>query len=263
MKRDPVLQEYLDKLANGEALDSGPFNPDVDTARRLANARPAFEPRPGFVSASRRRVLARLPAARARHARLGWRWTAASGWRSPALQGALIVLLAFMVFLSGNRLVSAAPGWLPGDLLYPLKPLAEDAALLASFSPENDADLHIQYANRRLAEIQTLALEGRYDLIAPAVAGFDRHVTDALVTVSQVSVEQPGSAVRLALYLDQTLADQVGTVSVLSGVVPGAAQGELARLLAIAVESMHAVRFIVPLDSGLPGRPGAWLGQWG
>jgi hypothetical protein len=175
---------------------------------------------------------------------------AASGWRSPGLQGVLLGLLALMLFFSVNRLVSAAPGWLPGDLLYPLKPMAEDAALLASLSPEKDADLHIRFANRRLMEIQTLALEGRYDLISPAVAGFDRHLTDALVMVSQVSVEQPNSAIRLARQLDAALASQVGTVSVLSGVAPGAAQGEFRRLLIIASDGLSTVRFIVPLDSG-------------
>jgi hypothetical protein len=42
----------------------------------------------------------------------------------------------------------------------------------------------------------------------------------------------------------------VGTVSVLSGVAPGAAQGEFRRLLIIASDGLSTVRFIVPLDSG-------------
>jgi len=257
MKRDPNLQEYLDKISAGKPLptDDAVFSDTksalaVDSARRLADARPAFEPRPGYVRTSRRRLLARLPSASARYPRLAHRWAAASGWRSPLLQQVSLAMLVVMIFLSANRLASAAPGWLPGDLLYPLKPLAENATLLASLSPEKDADLHIRYANRRLVEIQTLALEGRFELIAPAVAGFDRHLTDALVIVSQVSIEDRQSAVRLANQLDTTLASQVGMVSVLSGVVPGPARGEFRRLLIMAADGLNTVRFIVPLDSG-------------
>jgi hypothetical protein len=264
MKRNAVLQEYLDKIANGETLpfdperiDPGPFDPAIYTARRLAEARPAFEPRPGFVRASRRRVLAQLPTARARRPRLGWRWARATGWRSPALQGVLTGLLVLMLFFSANRLASAAPAWLPGDLLYPLKPLAEDAALLTSLSSEKDAELHIEYANRRLVEIQSLALEGRYELIPTTVEGLDRHVTDALVAVSQVSGQRQETARSLARRLDHTLSSQLGVVSVLSGAAPGAARAQLHRLLLIAADGMSTVRFIIPFDSGAVNYRGA------
>ncbi len=76
-----------------------------------------------------------------------------------ALVAALAAMFLFTIGSSGA--VAAAQGAAPGDPLYGLKRASERWRLSVTTSPEAKAALHLQWADRRLAEIQKLAAKGR------------------------------------------------------------------------------------------------------
>ena len=148
------------------------------------------------------------------------------------------------------RLTAASRAWLPGDLLYPLKPMAEQAALLASLTKEGDAQLHIQFAHRRLIEAQSLVFENRYEQIPAAVADFDRHVSQAVILVNQMAGVQQDEARSLATELQQALTGQMGMIILLTNLTPDTSQAEFHRLLIISEDGVLGVQNVLPPDDG-------------
>lgn len=66
-------------------------------------------------------------------------------------------------------MVRASEGALPGDGTYPLKLLVERAQLLATIDDSRALELRLQFLQRRVDEIASLAETGRTDDIHVAV----------------------------------------------------------------------------------------------
>jgi hypothetical protein len=101
---------------------------------------------------------------------------------------ATTVLLAIGV--AGAGTVAAAAGSLPGDALYPIKRWSESVAV--QFADERvQAQLHLEWAQRRLDEFQTLAVRGVVDvtLLDAVAAGMDTAIvaSDVLDESSRVA----------------------------------------------------------------------------
>lgn len=254
MSSEDRLQEALDNLdVEAEPPLDGLSGGDpalLETARWLTSARPTLEPRPGFVRASRRRVQARIGPRVVRNPWRVWGGSALYWWQSPTLHVAMVVLLAAALYFNAVSFLQASRYWLPGDTLYPLKPVAENVRLLVSFAPERDAALHIEFAHRRLIEVQALVFENRYEEIPGAVASFDYHVTRAVTLVNQVADYEQGQARGLATDLQNTLAGQMGLVALLADFTPDAAQPQFERLLMISTGGVMDMQELLPPDSG-------------
>ena len=254
MKREDLLQEYLEKLFQGDntlPVERPPedLRPVAETARWLAKVAPAFDPRPGFVLTSRRRLQAQVCNNYGRNPWLMWRWSAIYWWQSPALHVALVVLMVTVIYFNLAGMLQASRGWLPGDALYPLKPIVEETRLLFSFSPQRDAELHIEYAYRRLLEAQALVLENRYDQIPATVANFDHHVSQAVRLVDQMAGVQEEQARGLASSLETTLTSQIGMVVLLSEMTPEPTQDDFEQLLEISTGGVNGIQNILSPDS--------------
>jgi hypothetical protein len=254
-KKHPTeCEELLEQIAQNQPLPTGGLEneayPMVSAANWLAHRRSALEPRPGFVRASRLRLLARLRARGGKRPWLHRHWGDIAWWQHPLAHLALVVLLVASGFLSASRLTAASRAWLPGDLLYPLKPMAEQAALLASLTKEGDAQLHIQFAHRRLIEAQSLVFENRYEQIPAAVADFDHHVSQAVILVNQMAGVQQDEARSLATELQQALTGQMGMIILLTNLTPDTSQAEFHRLLIISEDGVLGVQNVLPPDGG-------------
>jgi hypothetical protein len=253
MKHADMLQDTLEALALGNEMPaSGPAEeilPAVETARWLTEAAPAFEPRPGFVRASRRRLQAQVCSNCGRNPWLMWRWSALYWWQSPTLHVALVVLMVTVIYFNIAGMMQSSRSWLPGDPLYPLKPVVEETRLLLSFSPQRDAELHIEYAHRRLIEVQALVFENRYDEIPATVANFDHHVSRAVLLVDQVAGAQKEQARGLASSLESTLVSQIGMVALLAEMTPEPTHADFKQLLEISTGGVDGIQQILSPDS--------------
>ena len=76
-----------------------------------------------------------------------------------AAAAACIVLA--LVLVSGGTVVFAAQGSQPNQVLYPVKLLSEDVQLGLAARPENQFQLNLQFASRRLDEIDRLTQAGK------------------------------------------------------------------------------------------------------
>lgn len=266
MKAKQFLQEYLGRLADrrfnipseARALSApGSRHPErqskeslPDAAGWLESAGAEFDPRPEFISASRRRLQTHAGLRRRRNPWRTWQWSALYWWQSPALHVAMVVLLAATLYFNLSSVLRASGGWLPGDLLYPLKPAGEQIRLLTSLTAEGDARLHIEFAHQRLIEIQGLVFENRYDRIPAAVANFDAHVSQAVALVNGMAKKRQPGASELAAELQRTLRGQMGMVTLLKGFTPSTTRAEFERLLSISVAGMSGIRDVLSPKSG-------------
>jgi len=74
--------------------------------------------------------------------------------------------MALVIFLSGNGLVRASNGALPGDNLYPVKRTWEDVRLALVVNPESREELETEFEQERLEEVDELLTEGRHEPIS-------------------------------------------------------------------------------------------------
>jgi hypothetical protein len=251
-KNDTILQECLEILQQGQEdvetiLERYPqqadwLRPELLAWQWLEQKRQAFEPRTGFVKASRPRLEARLihrPS----------RWPVAVPWsfeiRRRWISACLLLVLLFQVGLIGVKLAQAAPAWLPGDFLYPLKTAYEEAGLLFNISRAGDARLHIQFVGQRLLEMQALMVEGRYDEVKGVAANFEFHVTQAVILVEALDKHNPEQARILARELKSTLVEQAGLLRLLALFVPINTQEQCERVRSISVSGIFAVQDIL------------------
>lgn len=264
--REHAFQDCLDQLEQGErsleaALEQYPqhaqvLKPDLETARWLQARRAGLQPRPGFISASRGRLLARLETEGAISTTSHWRWSIASlrypsTWRNYAPRLVLVYLLLVALLLNAGRVSAASLNWLPGDLAYPVKLALEEVALFATPTASGDARLHIQFAHRRLMEVQALVLESRFDQIPATVANFGRHVDLAVRAVDRLASRDQAQAHVLALDLQRVLSKQTPMVALLSGFTPADARADFQLVLLIAENGVSAMQRL--LDNGNSG----------
>jgi hypothetical protein len=177
---DQVLNESLDRLFKGEALDRiladyPDLVKELEPLLRTAGASRAFsqiQPRPDFKSRARYEFLAaarELEAKPRRRSLFHWRWQ--SAW-SISLAAVVLVVLA------GAGTVAASISSLPGQSLYKVKITTEKVQLAFAFSDVTKTELNAKFANRRTIEIEDLATTGDTGQIQLAAANLSNNLTN-------------------------------------------------------------------------------------
>jgi hypothetical protein len=243
-----MLEICLDAVLSGgqtpeEALARFPEHADrlrpeleagLEAARWLNEGRASLDPRPGFVRASRGRLLealdpARRPAAGSLRARLSSFWLGLS--RAQLAGRALLALLLLVsLWFSLDRSLQASQTSLPGDSLYAVKLAAENLRLWAAPSAAGEARLHIEFARLRLMELQSLIIEGGYEYVPETVARYESHVDRAVRAVARVSRRDVGEAHALARALQSALVPHTDLVLMFSGGAPQQARAQFERV---------------------------------
>jgi hypothetical protein len=229
---EEALQVCLDLIRGGrETIDSvvarypeyaEDLRDQLEIATWLAASSSALDPRPGFVSASRRRLVSRIqmenqpvaPPSIALSERLGQFFSI-----QKVAPVAFVFVLMLALFVSGT-VVSASQKSLPGDGLYSVKISLEQIALATSLDEKNDAELQIQFVENRLSEVQALIVEERYEEVAETIQDYEQQVSQTLETIKEVSDQNRFLAYDLAARLDGILAEQRNILSVLSQNAP-------------------------------------------
>lgn len=192
--------------------------PLVELAAGLSASAAAVGPSPAFRAAARARL---MHVARESAAPRGPRTRLAAP--APRWAPSLAAMLAGIA-LAGNLTLAAAAEALPGDLLYPVKLLAEQADLVLARDEEARRDLQLRVADARLREAVALAERGQPERAAEAASAYARAV-EALVP-SETEVEE-----RVAKALSARLAEHQSRLSQVLGRAPEPARPALEQAL--------------------------------
>jgi hypothetical protein len=109
-----------------------------------------------------------------------------------------ILVVAGLLF-GGSATVYAAQDDLPGQILYPVKTWSEDARLSLAADPQQQIDLLMEFAQRRVEEMVALTAQG---LTPPAgvQARLERHLKEAL----QIAAGMDDASLQIAIRHIQT-----------------------------------------------------------
>lgn len=258
-KMDELLGICLQALENGEGLEAilarypqeaDALRPLLESAVWMAGERKVVEPRPGFVSASRSRLIAQIEAEKAAP-RAGWfakfsAYFAGSGLnRRYALQVVMVVLMIGCLVLGSSGIAYAAQEALPGERLYPVKLALEEAELLVTFNLEDDIGLHAQFSQIRLLEVQELVMEGEFGGIHQAVDNYEYHVQSVMGLLVRLASRDPELAQELAYTYSKMLADQTALLAFLMAAVPDEVKVEIGRAVVISESSEKSLQEVI------------------
>jgi hypothetical protein len=269
-----ILQDCLEQIRSGKATLEGVLAEHPDQAEEL---RPLLEsalwfrvrkatldPRPGFVSASRRRVLEQIRQEQAAPAQPRWAgaigqfWQALTGQRRLALQFSLALLMVLALVAGSAGAAREAQRSLPGEAFYGLKLSLEKAAVALARDDATRAELHIRLAGRRLEEIQALVASDRQEHIAAAVERYEEHVHQAIQHMIAVRVENQERANELALALQAMMEANMGSLRLLAESAPERVSEQVERLLLVSagvVELLEDSVASIPLPAILLDTP--------
>lgn len=199
---DSVVSKYPDY--------SEQLKPALEAAQWLQSRSEVFNPRPGFVQLSQRRLVNRF-----KH---NSSWIGATSTetlsRIPAFfqerrmivqYSALLTLTAVLLFVgyrSTNFLIQRS---IPGDPLYATKLAQEEVQVSLTSNEEEEARLRIKFAQRRVIEMQELILVGRDSLIDEAFDNFKFQMAQASSGIIEVAKADSKSAAELSTLFEETL----------------------------------------------------------
>lgn len=222
--------------------ESPELRPQLEAALWLHQKRDALDPMPGYVRASKARLLAHIEAEKA-YPKQPPLSTQASIFDqikkvllSPrfAMQFAVVLVLGCLFALTSVMGLSVINASQPGEYLYPAKQAYENGRLVLSVTSTGDARLHTRYAERRLLELQGLILDAKYAYIEPTIGGYGYHASSAYESIRLVAGRSLDQAKTLAGELSQTISNQQTTLMVLTETLPTQAREQAALALEIS-----------------------------
>ena len=173
-----ILDTCLELISSGSAtvdtvIDQYPqyrdqLKPPLEAALWLQSRKEVFNPRPGFVQLSQRRLVNRF---REQSSGSGVTETfsripAFFQERRIAVQySALLTLTAVLLFVGYRSTEFLVQRSIPGDPLYEAKITQEELRVTLTSNQEDETRLRIEFAQRRVIEMQELVLVGRTELI--------------------------------------------------------------------------------------------------
>lgn len=224
---DEALQYCLDLIRGGrETIDSvvalypeyaDELRSQLEIAAWLTSASSALDPRPGFVSASRRRLVSRIQQENRVPTPVPLTW----GERLQQFLStqkiapvAFVFILMLALFVSG-AVVSASQKALPGDDLYSVKITLEQIALAASIDEKNDAELQIQMVENRFTEMRTLIVTQNFDEVPETIQESTKQISKAVESIKTVNEQDSFLATELAGQLSGILEEQKSILEIL------------------------------------------------
>ena len=168
--------------------------------------------------------------------------------RRLAFTGLALVLVATLLFLGGAT-VSAAKEALPGDALYSVKTQLEQTRLNLAQDAGNRAQIMMDYAERRLNEIDRLVQQGRFEDIETAVQQFEAAIHGAVAELNTVANGDPARAAALAAQISEALARYADTLSAIAAGAPDSVREDLDQAIQTAREAGNQSPGGVQLES--------------
>jgi hypothetical protein len=215
-----ILDTCIELISNGSGtVDSvvaqypdydEQLRPALEAAYWLQSRSEVFNPRPGFVQLSQRRLVNRF---KQNTARMGLTSTETLS-RIPAFfqerrlvvqYSALLTLTAVLLFVGYQSTAFLVQRSIPGDPLYATKLAQEEMQISLTSNEEEEARLRIKFAQRRVIEMQELILVGRDSFIDEAFDNFKFQMTEAASGIMVVAKADSNSAAELSTLFEDTL----------------------------------------------------------
>lgn len=186
---EAVLQECLDYMEQGESVDAiiarfpevgADLRPFLETAVQLATLAP--QPSLAAKQHSQKAFLAHAESLKVTPVR-------PSTWYRVRQTLLPLASLALLLILFSAAAVSVSASAIPGDALYPVKRLVENARLNRTEDPTAAAELLAEFDRERIREVQTLLRTGRsaevtFDGVIEAMRPEEWTVAEVEVTVN-------------------------------------------------------------------------------
>jgi hypothetical protein len=215
-----ILDNCLDLISSGSmtveaVIEQYPehaesLRPPLEAAQWLRSRSEVFNPRPGFVKLSRRRLIDRF---RGNHSKP--RQSALEtisripaffqGHRVAIQYSALLTLTAVLLFVGYQSTSFLVQRSIPGDPLYKTKLAQENLSLSLSANEEQEVRLHIKFAQRRVIEMQELILVDKYWLLDETLKNFESQMAKAAEGILAIARTDELKAAEMSSLFDDTL----------------------------------------------------------
>lgn len=146
--------------------------------------------------------------------------------------------LAIVILLIGTTAATAyaARGALPGDGLYAVKTGMEDIRLALTVDIAEDGVLQLDFAQRRVGEMQALIDNGRYKEVSIAAGKLERHLMQASKALQNIQEKDGAQAQTLEVYLKRFASQNEGVLTGLLAASPDASQTAIQGALQVTRE---------------------------
>lgn len=247
---DKIVDKYLPAIINGQEtvdsiLDKYPqyadaLRPRLEVIKWLAAAKNDLEPRPGFVSSSRKYLVNQLQSIRpagfwqrffSRYTPQRWLFN---------LVAPVIVLLLFALIINSAFLTARLS--IPGDPLYTTKLLTEDIQVALTTDQVTKTNLYIQFSRERTTEFVELVLEGNYEALPNAASLLENEVIASLHALNQIPINEPTVSQSLTANLRETLTNEIFMLNVLKVTTPPSAHPGIEMAIQDAQSGLMALR---------------------
>lgn len=265
-------RETIDSALANYPEDAEAIRPRLETAIWLDNHKRSLDPRPGFVSASRDRLISQIKQEIANPDTVESEpeldlWARVQSFlfenRKYAPQLALVVLMLVIVLYGVSKITNNVQESLPGDKTYTMKIVLEDAELESSTDPVEQTRLHTEFAETRVQEAQELVIEGKYVYLPETVDRYEYHVDEAIKSLNQVARQDIDQTEVLGASLHNVLVNQTPTLSIMKAAVPQQYKLDIQRAVTVSDNGIFKVEMLLvsvnrpvtptPLGSITPG----------
>jgi hypothetical protein len=195
-KLEDILDECLERMLKGESIEdclnaypeqASELEPLLKTSLDLMQRASTIQPSLEFKAKARSQLRAMLRARQEKEVKKAkipiWR-------RKWAVAAATILVIVFC----GVGTVAASANALPGESLYSVKLAAEQVRVTLAFSDMDKAKLHIQFAERRAAEIAEMAQQDKSDKIPELTERLDNHLQQVNCEAQKMRGARVGSS---------------------------------------------------------------------
>jgi hypothetical protein len=254
-----ILEECLNLVFTGQetvesALARHPeyadqLRPELEAALWLHQRRSVTGIRPGYVAASRQRLVNQISQANQKTVQDK---KTIFAWKPAVFRLAFILLflvVAGFAFSGGAQFVNAS---LPGDQLYDLKLAAEDVQLSLASSPVAKAELRIELADKRAREVESLLAAKRYEDAEVGLAAYRENLSIASDLIT--NLDDPENEVALARKL-ATTASRNGesfTMIVAAGGMPSHIVAAMGTTISLNDEVTFTMMVVMGVNEDLP-----------
>ncbi len=202
------------------------IRPELEGALWLVSQRQEVEPRPGFVKASRRRVVERIKAEAksqgAKHAFLGFAWP-----QRPAFQWVVGAAVILFLLLGAGGMLTISQNALPGDGLYTVKRFSEQVSYSVTLNEVQKVQLSAQFAERRITEVETLLDRKDYPSVTATLSEYEKQVNQTVELLKGISSYNTEQKLGAAFALRADLVDNTERIENLLVSAPAIVRAEL------------------------------------
>ena len=215
-----ILDSCLEQIASGSVtVDSvieqypkykDQLRPALEAAQWLKSRKDVFNPRPGFVQLSKHRLVNRFRnnggSVAATSTETLSRIPAFFQERRLVVQySALLTLTAVLLFVGYRSTSFLVQRSIPGDPLYETKLVQEELRVSLSSDKQQQTRLRIDFAQRRVIEMQELVIAGRDTHLDETLANFEYQMAEAMAGILVVAETDQDSAAVLSAVFEETL----------------------------------------------------------